>query len=420
MRLLRRSAHRNDISISQDEVIIFMGFLLGFLLIIPSLKSNFTIDYYQYWTVAKAVGEAETDNIYTKRERNRIGKLYLKKIQETASSDHHKVVAKFRQSLEPAGTPFLYTVFYALNSGDYDTDYNRFRWVSLVFYLAGLLLLCRTLGFSYPVSLFSFVIFASPWFGPFEGDLTAGNINQFQLGALALTVVLKGWAQNTQGLLRPALYFVCGMIMGFLLMLKPNVIYAVTLLLVLWFMEGAKNDRSGLAGGFVVSCVLAYISSALFFGFFGCWFSWIRFFSKLTGFYQARSLLGLVGLALPRFVHWGLGLTAVLFLIKRVKGKILPHRDVFLWGAGFMIYLLTAPLVHHHYFIHALPLTLYLLRPKNDHSAGKLGLMTVALFFLFSEFVPVVVPYKLPNHVHGFIAISLLNALTVPIIIRMK
>ena len=109
------------------------------------IHSKPAIDFYQFWVVGQEVATGQSGDVYSDLERRRIGRRYLNQARGADDPTRRKT-AEHRAVLDTFSTPFLYTVFGALSSGDYARDLSRYRALSLLFVVLSVAALCRLLG----------------------------------------------------------------------------------------------------------------------------------------------------------------------------------------------------------------------------------------------------------------------------------
>jgi len=351
-------------------IFISCSFLLGTLAYgIRNWKSHEPIDHVQFWIVGQAISTFNPVNVYDKIEQTQVRKEFLWKSE---TEDRHSLLSKTiekRKDFNLAGTPFLYSVFYIFSSGDYSIDYRNFRIFCLLSYFVSIIYLCRVLNFSWLTSLL-FPILFSAFFWPFKVDIRFCNVNQLQVAAIGLFIYLQN---NKKIGIRN---FLSGLVLGCGLMFKPNIIYSIGLLAVSWFTEGHIRRLKVTTGGIITGVLIAYLLPVFLFGTQCTWANWLPRFQEIVfrNNYFNSSFLGMFFVIRSTWPFELLG--AALFLIVALAfWKNRPgHRDeqeirstgsteILSIGMGLAIYILSGPLVHEHYFVLAVPLTLWMLRP---------------------------------------------------------
>jgi hypothetical protein len=293
-----------------------------------------------------------------------------------------------RPQLETYSTPFLYTVFRLFASGDYDRDFRLFQFVCIATMVMSIALLCRGLAFPFIFVPFAIIAF-TVWFEPFRSDLRVGNVNQIQLGFLAVFL----WVQSQRGI--PYRHAVAGVVLGLAVMFKPNLILMLVFLGLVWLLNGRYRRLSSTAGGIAIGVVLSFIVSSVSFGSVGCWMEWQRKAWQLTtdsalipvvhgNFSLVQMLDELTGLrlAIPLLLLFSTVTTVFLWkdrsgITATTTSAALPepmddsgYCDASLAaGAGIAMMLLVSQLAWMHYYLLLIPLILYFLRPIDGVAA---------------------------------------------------
>jgi len=381
------------------NTLIIIGLLFFLKHGIQSWRSSNPYDYYQFWVIGQAIRSMELDNIYSLSDRMKINVEFQNRAEQS-TSDLLKRGAKTRKILEPAGTPFLYAVFYLVSTSSYDFDYKIFRWASFVFYIGSIVALAVILKF--PIwSLALVTIFFTQSFWPFQIDLEFGNVGQLQAGCLILFLL----CQKMNGRFY---YFMGGLVIGLLVLFKPTLIFCILLLTIFWSMEGKLKKLSFEFAGIGTALAIGITLPRFLFGNTCTWQSWYETYPSIlyTNFFLTGGFLGKL-LNLKNILFYGLFavilflLTALfLFWIKLVQ-KNPNHREILslekqldFWideysvvMLGIGIYFLSGPIVHSHYFLLAVPWALLLLRPRHlppfsHYSRYVYGVIFLACIFL--------------------------------------
>jgi hypothetical protein len=331
-------------------------------------------DYYQFWVVGQALSSMDLTNPYAPEARRQIGEEFWQRARGGEQGDYAKSARYRRDRLEPAGTPFLYTVFRAVSSGRYETDYQVFRWASLLAYVLGVAAIFRVLGASLPMAGL-FVLATTEWFWPFRIEVAHANVNQLQVGALGAVALARSRLDERKGAA------LAGALLGLLLCFKPNLLYSVGLLFGFWALCGPTRVLSHAAAGAVAGAGLAFVSSAFFFGSPGCWADWLAASREIlqSSDYAWRSLPGLLGVSPPGWAFWLAGVSLCIpVLLLASRGR--PHassdvrRELQMLALGGVVLVLTAPVVHVHYFVLCVPMLACAFASPSGWRLGKLGL----------------------------------------------
>jgi hypothetical protein len=349
------------------------------------------IDYYQFWVVGRAVGANETHDVYSDSERRRLGEEYWQRALADANAKRPAGVdasapvtptkrlqaARQRRELETYSTPWFYTLFGVASGGDYDRSQDAFQRVSLVAYVAAILLLARLLGFSLATAAL-FVGALLQWFNPFVDDVIAGNVNRLQLFVLAVFLWIECRGRF------PARHAVAGALLGALLAFKPNLAAVAAVVVLGWAIAGERRRLVQSVVGQVVGVIASVLASVWFFGSLAPWSAWLAEFPRLVAAGSPVAGSASEGnYSLGRLLHDSAGVTlgsalpgllvvatiATLLLERRRKRSATPPesdrstREVLLVGIGAALCLLATELAWQHYFIAVIPLAMFLLRP---------------------------------------------------------
>ncbi len=338
------------------------------------------LDYFQFWAVGRAVARSGGADVYSEEGRKRIGAEVVASLPRDEASRRLAAAASRRTTLETYSTPFLYTVAGAAATGDYDRDHAAFVVASLLLGLGGVLILCRLLRF--PPLATAAVVLLLELYAPYRSDLRVGNVNLIQLGLLAAFLGVS--AREPRSWRDPA----AGAILGAAALFKPNLALVAVTVLAGWAMSRAPARAVRAAAGMVASSLAALAASSAYFGAAGAWRSWLAAILSLpseivpvrTGnFSLVRLLAGDAGARLaPVLAAAIVSATAAVLWLRRRRAPASDEargprggagEDVALVGLGCMAYLLSSPLVWIHYFVLAIPLALWLLRPRGAERA---------------------------------------------------
>ncbi|MBZ5639340.1 MAG: hypothetical protein LAO51_11380 [Acidobacteriia bacterium] len=336
------------------------------------------LDYYQFWVVGQAAARSGAGaDVYSEEERRRIGADVLLGLTAEDHSDRLAAAASRRKVLETYSTPFLYTLTGTLASGRYDTDHLGFVLVSLACGIGGVLALCHRLRYP-PLASASAIVALTELYAPWRSDLRVGNVNGIQLGLLAGVLGVLG----LRG--RPWRDVSAGAILGTAVAFKPNLAFVAVLMAVAWALDRRFATLRRASAGFALAVTGAFAASSIFFGGPRCWASWISALRSMPGeIIGVRignfSLAHLVGDAAgvkiaPVLALLLLAASLSVLALGRERGRTgngAASSDEFVpLGVGCLVALLSSPLVWVHYFVLAIPLALWLLRPAGDEAGG--------------------------------------------------
>lgn len=367
----------------RDPTLILLGIVAFCSIYSTSLpvRAKPAIDFYQFWVVGQEVATGSPGNIYSDLERRRIGRRYLN-LARAVDDPSRRRTAEHRAVLDTFSTPFLYTVFGSLSSGDYERDLSTYRALSLLFVALSVAALCRLLGYGVAATIAAITLFAS-WFAPSRSDMVVGNVNHFQLGGLVLFLWLSCRFPTAVG------HLAGGFLLGLAAMFKPNTTLVIGLLLVAWMVRRRYEKLVLESVGMATGALVGFAWSSAVFGGPGIWQSWLSALSKLPddiitvalGNYAPTGLLSdwlqldaTIAIAL---VCAGFALAAV----GRGLSGAMPEgardrpgfEDILVAALAGLMTLLSSPLSWLHYFVSAIPMLLIALRPasglrRNDAS----------------------------------------------------
>jgi hypothetical protein len=333
------------------------------------------IDLYQFWAVGKTLRTTEVENVYSAVGRARVGVETGKRALDDPDGERHREVLSFRQTVETYSTPFLYSLFALLSPSGYETVHRANWFLSTACTLTAVWLFCRWAGLGGTTAMAVLLLLVG-WFEPLHSDVRVGNVNQIQLAALAL---FCGIESRTEW---PPRHLWAGMVLGLIVMFKPNTAYAMALWI--WALLVGRHYRAlgRTVCGVVAGVVVAILVSSWVFGTLRCWLEWM---AALRGLMRsdipvaignaspvilAKGMLGAdLGALLPP-----LFMLPVLLAIWTGRRKTAHHESGnhsgspnarLLIGMGCTVYCLSARLVWLHYLVLTLPVFIEALRPRN-------------------------------------------------------
>ena len=322
------------------------------------------LDFYIYFVAGQLAGRADVDDIYGAEVQERVGEEYFERAQRSGS-EIRKYDAQRRRRLDLVSSPFLYSTL-RWTSRDYELALTQYHVAVLFAFIAGVLLLGRVARLSWASSLFLLAGLLL-WFRGFEADLRVGNVNSFQLLAIAVAVAVPR---------------VRWFLLGALLLFKPNVmfvplLFAVSRLARREFRALAVELASGAAGA-----LAAIVIASITYGSPRIWLQWVRaandFYHRLPARMERN-----VTPALSLFHEHGewvsYVLAAVLVLIVCIAIWRSRTEDApLLAGLGILIYLLTANVVWLHYMVLVIPIAVALQRWRVTAILAVAALLLIA------------------------------------------
>jgi glycosyl transferase family 87 len=343
------------------------------------------IDFYQFWAVGRTVRDPGAVDVFSEEQRTALGQRFLKEAESKPGSRVH-AAAQRREALETYSTPFLYTLFGLLWSGDYERDYQRYVLLCLACTVLATVALCRTLRLPSIPMLAALALLLE--MEPRRSDARVGNVNQIQLALVALFL----WLQSRRR--RRWMDLTSGAVLGIALAFKPNVA-AVALLLGASWLFRRRLEKLGLVGlGTAAGAALAVAVSSAAMGGIRIWQSWLAAVRNLPDSIIPVSL-GNVAPAMLLKEHWGveagsllaagLALLTLVFLWRARSTARSQEEDsaqaVLIAGLGAALVLLAARLVWLHYLWLAVPLMLVPFRaakvPLSHRLLAALGILLI-------------------------------------------
>lgn len=325
------------------------GTVLALLLAVAALRTVWVkyrgsdaTDFWLFWAVA----QSDLRDPYAPRA----GRA-LRAASEGPEATPGQRLAAIRSSLAITGTPFLYSVFRTVGTGDYELDYALFRLLSLAATCAGILLLAISADFPLWAALLMLAATVG-LFPSMTSDLQVGNVNQLQLGGLGALVAL---------LRAPVRRFTAaasGALGAALVLFKPNLIPIELLLLAGWAGRQRFDFVARHLVGAVVAGIAAIAASSAVFSNPAVWLSWLSAAARLSRNPALPLAYGNLSLAHAIGVPPVAGtLLGVLLVAVTAALQVRSQRDdpFFACAAGVAIPLLTATLAWQHYFLLLVP-----------------------------------------------------------------
>lgn len=342
------------------------------------------IDFYQFWVVGQAVREGLVEDVYAPEAWPRLARIFMERARVDGGRRHLAAAAFRREEIQTSNTPFLYAAFYALESGDYETDIKRFRLLSLLLASGSLLALCRCAGWSVIGSLAALALGLHA-FAPFHYDLREGNVNSIQLACLALFVlILRGRGAPWRDLL-------AGAVLGAGVAFKPNLLFVPLALVIAWAVQRRYGDLLRRGAGLAAGGLAAVAAGSLFFGSLHPWFAWLESISRVRDTFGSEMRWGSFGGARILMDLTGMNLSALLYLLALGAVGLFAWRagrpegdpgerpglrrgiDIAVTGLGPLVPLLAADLAWPHYLVQTVPILIWLLRPAGVPAAARAG-----------------------------------------------
>ena len=340
-------------------------------------RSTAAIDFYQMWVGAR-MGR-ETRDFYDPAEGARFGESFRREAVAAGSSRRHIAVATYRRNLEIYASPLLY-MMYAPLPDTYERALTTFQVIAFISLLAAVMMFGAL--FRWPaerrVLFFGALLIA---YGPVHSDLTVGNANAIMLAIMGVM---------SFAILRARFAF-AGALLAISVVAKPNVAMLFPLVYIFWTAQRRWRNVAAHAAGAGVATIIAMLICAIYYRSLTIWGEWIGSLIlmprdtvvplELGNFSVARMLQSLTSASA----------TPVLFIVVCAAAAFLAVRsrsgvsaDIPLIAIGLCLFHLVSPLVWVHYFMLAIPVVMWLLRPAapGAHAARRQIAALAALLFM--------------------------------------
>jgi hypothetical protein len=373
------------------EPTILLGLLLVLVLGAQSWnvgRQNPQVDYYQFWAVGRLT-TTEKD-IYSGEARRTLGGILQVQSSLPGTTPREANAARTWPVLQTTGTPFMYSVFGILQTGDFERDSSIFEFLSMAVFLLAMLWLALRVGLGLLTSLLLLAVVLGTSF-PLWIDLYVGNLNQLQVGLMVGYLALR---VGPQTLLRAT---VAGAIFGVAVVFKPNLGFIVALLVAELIIRGRWRDLLSQGAGFTAAALAAVGVSLLRFGSLDPWFGWLDAFTFLTtttgypvqwgNFSLDRLLREQTGAELSLYLFAVLGAVVVGALAWSARrARKAPWgdapapdaaedrrwaRELLIIGVAVAVTVFASPLSWPHYYLSLVPLIAFLLRPAGTRFGGS-------------------------------------------------
>ncbi len=177
----------------------------------PALwRSNSTGDYYCFWLPARLLKIHNVENIYSPEEKTRLFSIGLDWARKSGSHRHRIDSEKTKnRKILVAATPTFLWFFSLISSENYEGSYEIFRIASALVFIAGIILLGKSLG--YPLYVSMLIAFGSSFFWALRKDMAGGNVSQLQMGLLSLYIFCVDqkfkWKETVCGFILGMIFF---------------------------------------------------------------------------------------------------------------------------------------------------------------------------------------------------------------------
>jgi MoaA/NifB/PqqE/SkfB family radical SAM enzyme len=300
------------------------------------------IDFYHYWVQAQLT-PAQRADIYSRDAQQRLGEELYKR----ATSEAQRRDAVQRRVLDNTATPFLYATLLWLDD-DYDRALVQFRWLLLVAFCVGVLLLGWHTRLPWAIT-FAALALLLRFFFPLKADVFVGSVGALQLFGIAAFLATSARFPR-----------ISGAILALTIAFKPNLVFALIALLV-------GRDRRRKVQGAAIASLGAFAFASLVYRSPRIWLDWLGaaadFASRMPPRFRNVAPL------LEFFQHYGTGWSALLTLMLAAiaLGALLwSHKrdETLALNFGVMIALLAPATVWLQYIVLAIPMLFTLARHR--------------------------------------------------------
>lgn len=376
------------VRIAHVSLVTFLSALVLGRFFVEDRSTRDGYDFYQFWVVPEVLKHADSANVYDKSERKRLSESYYQRARASGSRRQIRDAQGRRNELLISGTPTLYSFFFHLYGGDYETDYRRHRAIQFGAFFLGLVLMVTTIGLPIlTVPLFSAL--CAGWFSPFTAELRADNVTLLQFGAISTILFLRCRFRR-----QPATTAFAGFLLGFLVLFKPTTCYFAVALVTLWIL---KRDKIAIRFGLTFAALggaVAAIWPMFIFQDAGVWLSWREAVFDVvwsgTTVYRDGSLIGRI-VSSPSLLAYqlaGVGaLVVIVAAVRSIQARSSNGEGEMEAGLlGILAYFFVAPLIHFYYFVLLIPGILWCLRPSDPlfETAKATGLRVSVALITFS------------------------------------
>ena len=302
----------------------WIGFLVACLILLTSVEAMQNklsdphcagADFFQFWLVGQAMTKTQDHpvNVYDPETREMLTKFGHVVAGYQPQSRRLAIASIARAQVETFSSPFLYWVFSARSTGDYDTDLSRYRSLCLALALVSILYFARGAGYGWTMSiLWTALVVQGCW--PLMIDAFVGNVNVLQLFAVAVFLAVN---PMNGGVIRNIL---AGGVIGMLVMFKPTLVFVPALLALCWIMFAQWEKLLAQGVGALSGGILAVFLSLRLFP-IAAWTQWVNALENLKSLKTIGVMDG--NLAPCRFVSdMGFPVPPILFLLIFLGGVI--------------------------------------------------------------------------------------------------
>jgi hypothetical protein len=358
------------------------------------------VDFYHLWGIPVARDALGSDPYAATQAYA----AHLNGVADGSASPTLRITNGLRRVILPTGTPAFYALFSVLPR-DFDRALALFVAAQYAAFIAGVALLARAYGLRVATSA-ALGAAAALVFSPFSQDVNAGNVNSFQLLAVAFLVWLSiARARLPDGAFR---YGFPALLAG-LAVFKPNIAWILVFLGAHYAMVAGRAALPRALLAAAGAALLLACIGAFYFDGFAAWENWLDYargsrggglvFTIAQGNHSMAEFLAEVspriGLARAQLAMAALILGAFAFVALRGRDEEARARRMALFAdarfsaaCGAVLTLAASPLVWPHYHVLAILPLAWLVSGR----AGRAGWALAALASV-AYFAPVIAPF---------------------------
>jgi hypothetical protein len=234
----------------------------------------FGVDFYHLWGVGLAHRTVPGDP-YSHIDE------YSRALTGIAAVSPDKILpytSKFREIIQPTGTPFFYAVFDVLPAG-FDFGAALYYWFTFIVLVAGAYAMGRMRGLPRWAAL-SLGPLISMTFNAFIHDMANGNVTTLQMGVIVLVIAVTHYGLDERSKAIRLAYLPA---LALFVVFKPNTLPVGAMLALSYAVRfGARETLRGVVAS-AVACALAWLVGVVFFGDIAAWSHWYRYTQGWNG-----------------------------------------------------------------------------------------------------------------------------------------
>lgn len=356
--------------------------------------------FLQPYAVPRAVAALGLTNVYDPWQRLRIGAHALKEASRPDASPRERAVAKVHlrpphPTVDANASPFFFAVFAPFSRLDFETFFEAYVALSLSVFVAALLGLGWLLRLPLSAALAAIALF--PFLSAFQAEMRVLNVNLLEIGLLTLSLCLLALRYK-------AAQFGGGLALGLGVMFKPNIAFAVLLLVFTWICNRRWRKLSAAGPGIALGMLAAFAGSSLYFASIRCWIDFVGSLDELmrNPYSTAIGNYSLTRLVMEQTgVNLSRGLLALLmgsamiaiWMARRPRQPAISDgvrqrdEDYLAVSIGVAVGLAASSLAWLHYYLLLIPLMLFPLRrdPEPEKAGPSWIVLTLVVLVMAAQ-----------------------------------